>query len=79
MSLNFKKATLVVTMSTILMGVAPLYVAAETTGSMPTAPAKIGKVVRDIVVDSQGPLGDTTIMDNGTNNGAVTDFDCLKV
>ena len=53
MNLNLKKATLVVTMSTVMMGVAPLTVAAETTGSMPTAPAKTGKVVRGKVSDSQ--------------------------
>ena len=75
MNLNLKKATLVVTMSTVLMGVAPLTVAAETVGSMPTAPAKTGKVVRGRVVDSQGPLIGATVMEKGTNNGTVTDFD----
>ena len=75
MNLNLKKATLVVTMSTVMMGVAPLTVAAETTGSMPTAPAKTGKVVRGVVSDSQGPLVGATVMEKGTSNGTVTDFD----
>ena len=75
MNLNLKKATLVVTMSTVMMGIAPLTVAAETTGSMPTAPAKTGKVVRGTVSDSQGPLIGATVMEKGTNNGTVTDFD----
>lgn len=75
MNLNLKKATLVVTMSTVLMGVAPLAVSAETVGSMPTAPAKTGKVVRGSVFDSQGPLIGATVMEKGTNNGTVTDFD----
>jgi len=75
MNLNLKKATLVVTMSTVLMGVAPLTVAAETSGSMPTAPAKTGKVVKGRVIDSQGPLIGATVMEKGTNNGTVTDFD----
>ena len=75
MNLNLKKATLVVTMSTVMMGFTPLTVAAETAGSMPTAPAKTGKVVRGTVVDSQGPLIGATVMEKGTNNGTVTDFD----
>ena len=64
-----------VTMSTVMMGFTPLTVAAETAGSMPTAPAKTGKVVRGTVVDSQGPLIGATVMEKGTNNGTVTDFD----
>ena len=41
MNLNLKKATLVVTMSTVMMGFTPLTVAAETAGSMPTAVFKV--------------------------------------
>lgn len=75
MNLNLKKATLVVTMSTVMMGLAPQTVAAENAASMPTAPAKTGKVVRGSVFDSQGPLIGATVMEKGTNNGVVTDFD----
>ena len=72
MNLNLKKATLVVTMSTVLMGVAPLTVAAETSGSMPTAPAKTGKVVKGRVIDSQGPLIGATVMEKGTISMVTT-------
>lgn len=75
MNLNLKKATLVVTMSTVMMGVAPLTVAAENAAAMPTAPAKTGKVVRGSVFDSHGPLIGATVVEKGTNNGVVTDFD----
>ena len=73
MNLNLKQVTLVVGLcSAMTAGYLPQAQAAET---LLAAPAPQGKVIKGVVQDSQGPLVGATILEKGTTNGTVTDFD----
>ena len=73
MNLNLKQATLVVGLcSAMTAGYIPQANAAQT---MISSPAPQGKVIKGIVMDSEGPLIGATILEKGTTNGTVTDFD----
>ena len=72
MNLNLKQATLVVGLcSAMTAGYIPQANAAQT---MISSPAPQGKVIKGIVMDSEGPLIGATILEKGTTNGTVTDF-----
>ena len=73
MNLNLKQATLVVGLCSVMTaGYLPQAQAAET---LLAAPAPQGKVIKGIVQDSEGPLVGATVLEKGTTNGTVTDFD----